>query len=122
MPTLDFNPEPLESLKARFPKAIDTIWGKIKTEDRPGMYREHVFDFEDGLRMIISREVLIDPEPVIHVSASWANNRPPRLKNVIIEIVTGKYRSLTDGLEKLELVYVTSGGIPHFFVREPTAQ
>jgi hypothetical protein len=57
MAILPFEPEPLESLQARFPKALERIWvvpSNGDMPDRPGMHREHLFDFESGLRLLIS--------------------------------------------------------------------
>jgi hypothetical protein len=77
-PTLESTPEPSEALAARYPAAIEKLWeydryGNCACGLRPSTEREHVFDFEDGLRMIISRDHHVDePEPsFIHVSASF---------------------------------------------------
>ena len=53
--------ETLESAKARFRKALEKCWNlraiaKNPKGDRPGIHREHVFDFETGIRMIASHE------------------------------------------------------------------
>jgi hypothetical protein len=55
---LPFEPEPTIVLKARYPEAIKDIYDprKIaaKPELAPSKKRKHVFDFEDGLRLIVS--------------------------------------------------------------------
>lgn len=56
---LEFTPEPVEQLKARFPQALERTWNADlmfdqREADRPGLYRTHVFDYPDGIRAIIS--------------------------------------------------------------------
>lgn len=57
---LPFQPEPAEALAERFKASIERVYdaemianGK---SDRPGEHRENIFDFEDGFRIIISKE------------------------------------------------------------------
>ena len=53
---LPFEPESVESMKARYPAAVAddaicrVIDGKVVGK-RPGEQRRHVFDFADGLRL-----------------------------------------------------------------------
>ena len=54
--TLEFTPEIEESLKARYPKALTAIVGKYEVESLSEDFREHIFDFYDGLRLVISKE------------------------------------------------------------------
>ena len=79
---IPFEPEPSFSLAKRYPEAVERIyelhemWG----QDRPGMKRKHIFDFEDGLRLIISRERHDSNEVLLHWSASIDEDhlqRPP---------------------------------------------
>lgn len=77
---MPFEPEKLEALRARFPKALLRLWyvdhAPLPGEPAPYNTREHVFDFEDGLRLIISKDRDAGGEPRhdivghIHVSAS----------------------------------------------------
>ena len=53
---LDFMPEVEDSLKARYPYALKAIVGKIDPENIPEEFREHIFDFFDGLRIVVSKE------------------------------------------------------------------
>jgi hypothetical protein len=70
---LPAEPESLEIIKARFPKALEPVWRISKIvkpgAKRPGLYREHVFDFEDGIRMIASRDT-DGKETWLHLSFS----------------------------------------------------
>lgn len=54
--TLDFMPETEETLKARYPKALKAIVGKFNPENLTEDFREHVFDFFSGMRLVISKE------------------------------------------------------------------
>jgi hypothetical protein len=77
--------ETMEAAKARVATALEPLWNAAKMNrqcrkdpqaDTPGKHRRHVFDFADGLRLIVSRDEL--PQPleetgiaiVIHVSCS----------------------------------------------------
>lgn len=78
--------ETMESAKARVKEALAPIWDRNEVvrdvqqfgdeADVPDKHRQHVFDFQDGLRLVVSRDrmpVEIGDPPtnlVIHVSAS----------------------------------------------------
>lgn len=79
---LPHEPEPLERLQARFAKALEPVYDVCLIaqgwQTRPGAYRRHLFDFEDGLRLLVSRErlPLMGPDGRtaavhLHVSASF---------------------------------------------------
>lgn len=54
---LPFEPEKLESMRARLPQALSVVYNYEAVESggqRPGELRRHVFDFEDGIRCILS--------------------------------------------------------------------
>ena len=72
---LPFKPETIEALKVRYPAALERVFDVREltgpVDDRPGLKREHVFDFEDGLRLIVSRE-MHDRGLCLHLSASMA--------------------------------------------------
>jgi hypothetical protein len=76
---LPYHPEPLEALQARYPKALEPIFDV--RDWRPGWpvpvswQRRHVFDHDDGLRLIVSRDRLADAVR-LHVSASLAPGSP----------------------------------------------
>jgi hypothetical protein len=54
--TLEFIPEIEESLKSRYSKALKTISGKFNPEKPSENFRDHIFDFFDGLRLVVSKE------------------------------------------------------------------
>jgi hypothetical protein len=60
---IPFRVETIEQMKLRFPKALEKVWIPVDgMEDRPGLHREHVFDFLSGhsitslTRQTIARE------------------------------------------------------------------
>lgn len=122
MATLDFKSEPLELLKARYPKAIEKVWKmpEIATGNRPGLHREHIFDFASGVRLLISRDDFtpMDGE-VVHVSASFEFD-PPVTIEAMMSKVTDHFRQLggEGRLDFLGFSSVVGGkGIPHWLVR-----
>lgn len=70
---LPFIPEPLDQLQKRFKSAVskpvNAVYAIAHPEESPGNSRQHVFDFTDGIRLIISRDYTGNDE-VFHVSAS----------------------------------------------------
>lgn len=72
---LPFAPEPIASLRARFPGALAAVFDCASIEadpsvPRPGQVRANTFDFEDGLRMIVSRDDLGRSLGGVHLHAS----------------------------------------------------
>ena len=67
---LPFNPQSEKILKDRFHLAIRDVYDVMSDKLRPGINPNCVFDFEDGLRMIISKEK-VKKKIYIHVSASF---------------------------------------------------
>jgi hypothetical protein len=61
--TIPLNPEPLETMKARFPEAIAE---RIDcSEDERVLEPKHFFDFDDGYRLNISRDYVEEGEFII---------------------------------------------------------
>jgi hypothetical protein len=114
---MPFVPEPLEDLKARFPKCLEKVWDITDTmPDRPGLHREHVFDFESGMRLLISNDCMIPRAPDIHISASWEHNPPQSILEMETDVVRG-YRAL-GGKGLLRLLGWSGRGIPHWIVEK----
>jgi hypothetical protein len=74
---LPHEPESVESMLARFPKALEPVYATEAIREgrmpRPGQVRAHVFDFEDGVRMIASMDLdegINGPDPFLHLSFS----------------------------------------------------
>lgn len=73
MNPLPINPQPLATLKQRFADAVKDVYNvetiAANPGDRPGQKEQHIFDFEDGIRLIVSRDRFKEKE-VLHFSAS----------------------------------------------------
>ena len=68
-PTLEYHPEKSRDLRARFPQALTPICregGYLPDKDP-----KHIFDYEDGIRLIISQDECADGDGTfIHLSIS----------------------------------------------------
>jgi len=68
-----FLPEMLDDLCKRLPQALEPVYDVdlcLKgMQTMPGAQRRHIFDCEDGLRLIVSRD-WIDGRAITHLSAS----------------------------------------------------
>ena len=73
-PMVPAHPEPGDTLRARYVAALARVYDlthpAVTTTDRPGQKPEHVFDWDDGLRLIVSRELDPIAGEVLHLSAS----------------------------------------------------
>jgi hypothetical protein len=134
---LPFQIEPLEQMQARFPEALEPIWDATDEAalelNRPGMHRAHVFDFQNGLRLLISRDVLDDIKPMIHVSASFEADSPfgkeleqhamgldfAHFLDLVTRNVSRFYYLLADSKNGwLKLIGISTAGIPHWTVED----
>jgi len=74
MPPIEYSPEPLTALRARYPRALEFLYDCAAVRDggaiTPGEVAANVFDFDDGLRLIVSRERLPEGVETVHLSAS----------------------------------------------------
>lgn len=113
MAPLPFVAELLVTLRERFPKALEKVWEVTDPMlDRPGLHRENVFDFDSGLRLLISKDKLIDLKPEIHVSASWERNQPTTIREAHRQVNEAYH--LLGGKEYLRFLGQSANGIPHF--------
>lgn len=118
---LEFAPESLDSMRNRYKKAVAKVWvvDGSNMKERPGLFRDHVFDFESGIRLLISNDKIAGEDPVIHISASY-EGRPgqPVLLAEFEEEVTNKWRSISGcGLKyHLHLIGISPNSVPHWWV------
>jgi hypothetical protein len=135
MPTTPKNPESLASLQARYPAALEPIYDAtaiMAGAIRPGEIAANIFDFSDGLRLIISRDRLPDGQVVLHVSASQAEHsrmadelrllagvKPKRevIQTWLLDLPR-RFRELSGDQRPLEFIGLSDRLIPHFFIRE----
>lgn len=52
-----YQPESLERLKSRFAAALSPDYCTDGFQAPPGLLRQHVFDFDNGIRMIVSHDI-----------------------------------------------------------------
>ena len=75
MPPIPHTAEPLDALRARYARALEHVYDQHQIEMhgaiRPGEVAANVFDCEDGLRLIVSREKDGDGRIWLHLSASF---------------------------------------------------
>lgn len=134
-----YNPEPLESLQARYPAALATVFDihdvRLGKVDGPAWLAANIFDFEDGLRLIVSREKGYPHTRavIVHVSASCRpdspmaaeivdqmratrNDRQRRQRHMDwCNTIGGRFRELSGNSGKVIMLGVSQHtGIPHF--------
>lgn len=142
---LDFEPEPVPVLTDRARAAFGPLYYQeqmVKAQlagedyDRPGKHREHVFDYESGLRIILSREALAGRiGNVLHASVSAhrgtmleslrtaARSTPDdgsqreRIIQIMAPILAVEVEALT-GVKPWNLSIVSDSGIFHFQASE----
>jgi hypothetical protein len=61
---IGFSAEPLRKMRERYPKALEDVYDaesiNLGVMAPPGDQRKHVFDFHDGIRIVVSRDSLLD--------------------------------------------------------------
>jgi len=122
---LPHEPETIEQMKARFPAAIaepvdidEVIEGTAPT---PGKDRKHVFDFEDGMRVIISIDVSSE-ERFLHLSASgdeaYADTLGSEGLDGFLEDILLRFSAIIGRAPKGPLKsYLTSTGVLHILFK-----
>jgi hypothetical protein len=127
---LPFEPESGVLLAKRYPAAVERVYDLHEMWDkrRPGLNRQHVFDFEDGLRLIVSRERHDSDEVMLHWSASIDEGhlqRPPfqdvqDFTNFVMEHMSTLWDE-PGGKQGNVHVKSSAEGIIHFFMVEDSA-
>lgn len=118
-----FNPQNLEDLKVRYPKALEELYIQLDVKEgrrvRPGSQKECVFDFHDGIRLIISKEQEPDGRLVIHISGSIPGDDgyPIKLTDIHIHHLVEHYAMISGNLGALEVVGISNERIVHLIYR-----
>jgi hypothetical protein len=126
---LSFRPEPLERLRARYLAAIDhthDIGAILRAEiSPPSTDAAHIFDFEDGFRLIVSAETLSDGRRLLHLSASLAEDadlmkavKSGRLMpEDFVPLAESRYRDLSGDSRPIKFLGFSPGkGVPHWSI------
>lgn len=118
-----YNPEPLERLKLRYSKALEELYIQLDVSRgirvRPGSQPSNVFDFADGIRLIISKEQQPDGRLVIHISGSamGSDGHPIKLTDNLIHHIVEHYGLISGNLGSLEVVGISHESIIHLYYR-----
>ena len=121
-----FQPQPIDLLRARYAAAIRPLIVAQRVmegrEPPPGSKPEHVFDFEDGLKLIVSRELLPSGNVVVHFSASFvegtaaAVTAPAGVGPFLVHAVES-WQRLANTTQEPAVCFITPGKrIPHWHV------
>jgi hypothetical protein len=120
---LPFEPEPVIVLKQRYRDAIrDIINPRVVARDpalAPSKKREHVFDFPDGLRLIISTDQ-IDGVRTTHYSASMNPTNSYTAVTEYVKFVIGHINEIRPDVMQGQVVsqITQPAGILHLFYNE----
>jgi len=127
---LPFKPQAIETLKARYPAALRKVFDCTKgiPRPRPGELYSQVFDCEDGIRLIVSRDRETESDVFLHLSASFVEGY--LIWNVLkgsglagqrkfIEMVEVRFREISGDDDPLEFHDFSAGKqVPHWRRKE----
>lgn len=127
-PRVPWSPSSIEAMTARYPDAlielVDGVEVMTGRREAPSGDPKHVFDFENGLRLIVSRDRIPGGAIGVHLSASWREGfigKPASIEDVHTLIVDA-WRSIHGGLHPATanpgLLGVSEGGVPHFWLEQ----
>lgn len=127
---LPFVAETADSLRLRYPAAVAPLVDRIDVEAgrrvRPGAERRHVFDWPDGVRLIVSREMIDRTTGVVgvHMSASVSSHgeayeRLTRIKGVraasaFLDLAMARWVELSGGPIEATFIGFSPGLVPHW--------
>ena len=119
----------MPDLTARYAAAVQEIYDYAtpgaSERPRPSAQACHIFDWPDGLRLIISRERFQDGRVGIHLSASvqpntslFADVQHRRISLLaLFEVIGLRWQTLAGSTRRPEMVGVSAEkGVPHFVV------
>ena len=126
---LQWKPEPLSDMQGRYARAVSEIYDARMARGeqlRPGNQRRHVFDFADGLRLIVSRDRLEEGRVGIHVSGSvmpqtnlheLLTSDTTNILDHVRNIVVDHWRLLSGSNQTPDSWSWSRGkGVPHFII------
>lgn len=131
---LPFTPQPEEILRLRLPEALKVVHDPLKNF-RVGVDPRYVFDFENGLRLIVSVDLLFPPSPPsVHFSASVetdtelfkqardvvnGTNRSAAMR-MLRDVAETRFCSMTGYVGRLFFIGFTPDGlVPHWHIPMP---
>lgn len=134
---VEITPEPLAALQARYPRALEFVYDQAAVvlggAIRPGECAENVFDFEDGLRLIVSRQRGPGGKVWLHFSASFGGadcrladefrllRRTTPLPQIFEQwrlSVPGRFALLSGDAREAAYLGRSANGVPHWVIEE----
>lgn len=97
-----------DSIKEKTYDAAAIVTG---LQTRPGQNPENVFDFDDNIRIILSRERALTGDLVIHMSAS--QHHSVYKNDELMKLAVLHYNEVV-GIFPIEFVGTSEGNIPHW--------
>ena len=120
-PTIEVNPQSWEMLKARYQAALTPAYdvslvleGKLVA---PSTLQKHVFDTEDGMRLVISTDITAGKH-LLHFSASvWDESKVSNLRRTQKWVLKNLHRlsGTKYVLSDMTEVAVSLAGVIHMF-------
>lgn len=120
---IEFKPEPVADLRARYSLALKDSYNQVDVSRglrvRPGNRPEHVFDFIDQIRLIISKEVEPNGRLVIHISGSVRDEDDNNLKlnDTYLHHIIEHFGLLSESDKELEFKMISNEVVAHFYLR-----
>lgn len=117
-------PEPLAALRARYHLAVARVIDPLDVArglvPAPSADAVHVFDTEDGLRLIVSLERMPDGRVGTHISASIHDEVAVRQDCTtgaeLFMFIGRSWQAISGSMFLPELLGISDGGVPHFFL------
>jgi len=104
--TIPFSPEPIESMRARFPAALARVMAS--GDDPRALDACHWFDFEDGYRLNITRD-RVESRELIFVCGGIYDGTPWPIMLLVARVAL-HFAALTDQRYAQGRVLETEGG------------
>jgi hypothetical protein len=130
---MPFEPEPTATLKGRYCKALfkwyDYRGGGLTLEEGPCANRDQVFDYFDGVRLMVSLDIEPEGERFLHLSASVPDYGSTLFKRIargecsldeFCMLVEEKWRTLSGDLRPFTRAreVFTARGVPHWRIKQ----
>lgn len=130
-PAVQRVPLTTEEHRQRYPKAVEEVHDiesiRLGLAIEPGRLPQNVFDFPDGMRLIVSRERDMLGRISIHFSASfapesqlWRDIKFRRVsKNAALDLIIARWREISWSRDEPKLAgFSEEKGVPHWYVDE----
>lgn len=125
-PRVPVSVEGLTALRARYPAAVADVVDELAVSRglraAPSSDPRHVFDTPDGWRLIVSLDRLPDGRVGTHLSVSIREDAVTHIHaryrsgDAMADAVLRAWRFIAQSTQTPELMFVTDGGIPHWFL------